>query len=94
MLLAIFSAMSGNKTGLPTLMLLIAPMTATGMVQKMQRNQMNAVLRMLSVFVVASDLTVFFQIWYFCQLRIATPADLWSNLQHCQGAVLVQQVSS
>lgn len=45
-----------------TLMLLIAPITATGMDQKMHRNQTNAVLRMLRVLVVASDLTVFFQI--------------------------------
>jgi len=45
-----------------TFMLLMAPIAATGMVQKMHRNQMNAVLRMLSVLVVPRDLTVFFQI--------------------------------
>jgi len=40
----------------------IAPMAATGMDQKMHRNQMNAVLRMLSALVTARGLTVFFQI--------------------------------
>jgi hypothetical protein len=47
---------------LRTLMLLIAPIAATGMDQKMHKNQMKAVLTMLSVLVTASDLTVFFQI--------------------------------
>ena len=45
-----------------TFMLLMAPMAATGMVQKIHRNQTKAVLRILSVLVVARDLTVFFQI--------------------------------
>ena len=47
---------------LRTLIFEIAPMAATGLVQKMHRNHTKAVLRILSVLVVARDLTVFFQI--------------------------------
>jgi hypothetical protein len=43
-------------------MLEMAPMAATGMDQKMHKNQMNIVQTMLSVLVTATDLTVFFQI--------------------------------
>jgi hypothetical protein len=43
-------------------MLEMAPIAATGMDQKMHKNQMNAVQTMLSVLVTATDLTVFFQI--------------------------------
>lgn len=43
-------------------MLEMAPMTATGMVQKMHRNQMKAVNRVLISLTVAKGLMVFFQI--------------------------------
>ena len=62
MWLANFTIKGTNRMNLPTLTLLMAPIPATGMDQKMHRNQMKAVLRMLSVLVTASDLTVFFQI--------------------------------
>ena len=53
------------KTNLLTLMLLIAPMTATGIDQKMHKNHTNAVARMFIVRVFAAGLTVFFQIYAF-----------------------------
>jgi hypothetical protein len=44
-------------------MLLIAPMTATGIVQKMHSHHMKAVARMFIMRVLPADLIVFFQIW-------------------------------
>lgn len=58
---------SSYKTNLLTLMLLIAPMTATGIVQKMHKNQTNAVARMFKIRVFAAGLIVFFQI-YVCNV--------------------------
>jgi hypothetical protein len=52
-----------------TLMLLIAPMTATGIVQNMHKNHTNAVKRMFIVLVFANGLMVFFQI-YDCDIRM------------------------
>ena len=46
-------------------MLLIAPMTATGIVQKMHKNHTNAVARIFKIRVFAAGLIVFFQI-YVC----------------------------
>lgn len=43
-------------------MLLIAPITATGIVQKIHRNQMKAVQTALMALTVFQDLMVFFQI--------------------------------
>lgn len=52
-----------TRTNLLTLMLLIAPMTATGIVQKIHKNHTNAVARMFKIRVIAADLIVFFQIY-------------------------------
>jgi len=49
------------------LMLLIAPMTATGIVQKMHKNHTNAVARIFMIRVFPADLIVFFQI-YVCEV--------------------------
>lgn len=46
-----------------TLILLIAPMTATGIDQKMHKNHTNAVQRMFRIRVLAAGLIVFFQIY-------------------------------
>ena len=55
--------LSSMEIWLHTLMLLIAPMTATGIVQKMHNHHMKAVARMLRIRVFAAVLIVFFQIW-------------------------------
>ena len=49
------------------MMLLIAPMTATGIVQKMHKNHTNAVARIFMIRVFPADLIVFFQI-YVCEV--------------------------
>ena len=59
--------LSLSITSLLTLMLLIAPITATGIVQKMHKNHTNAVARMFIIRVFAAGLIVFFQI-YVCKV--------------------------
>ena len=72
------------KTDLLTLMLLIAPMTATGIVQKMHKNHTNAVARIFKIRVFAAGLIVFFQI-YVCSISIIQVATVTDKLTTLSG---------
>ena len=76
--------LSLSITSLLTLMLLIAPMTATGIVQKMHKNHTNAVARMFMIRVFAAGLIVFFQI-YVCSISIIQVATVTSKLTTLSG---------
>jgi hypothetical protein len=67
-----------------TLMLLMAPMTATGILQKMHKNHTNAVARMFKIRVFAADLIVFFQI-YVCNISIVQVVDALTKLTTLSG---------
>ena len=67
-------------------MLLIAPMTATGIVQKMHKNQTNAVARMFKIRVFAAGLIVFFQI-YVCNISTIQVVILSTKLTTLSGWV-------
>jgi hypothetical protein len=76
--------LSLSITSLLTLMLLIAPMTATGIVQKMHKNHTNAVARIFIIRVFAAGLIVFFQI-YVCSISIVQVAIVTSKLTTLSG---------
>ena len=76
--------LSLSITSLLTLMLLIAPITATGIVQKMHKNHTNAVARIFMIRVFAAGLIVFFQI-YVCSISIVQVAIVTSKLTTLSG---------